>query len=42
VVQDHGGQISCHNRPQGGAVFVLRFPMAHERAQVIAKAAQVS
>jgi signal transduction histidine kinase len=27
VVQDHHGQISCHNRPQGGAVFTLRFPM---------------
>jgi signal transduction histidine kinase len=28
VVQDHHGQISCHNRPEGGAVFVLRFPIA--------------
>jgi signal transduction histidine kinase len=28
VVQDHDGQISCHNRPEGGAVFVLRFPIA--------------
>jgi signal transduction histidine kinase len=28
VVQDHGGQISCHNRPEGGAVFVLRIPIA--------------
>lgn len=28
VVQDHGGQIACHNRPEGGAVFVLRFPVA--------------
>jgi len=27
VVQDHHGQITCHNRPQGGAVFTLRFPM---------------
>jgi len=26
VVQDHHGQISCHNREGGGAVFVLRFP----------------
>jgi signal transduction histidine kinase len=26
VVQDHGGQITCHNRPEGGAVFVLRLP----------------
>ena len=28
VVQDHGGQISCHNRLEGGAVFVLRLPVA--------------
>ncbi|HZQ69757.1 MAG TPA: ATP-binding protein [Terriglobales bacterium] len=26
LVQDHGGQITCFNRPEGGAVFVLRFP----------------
>lgn len=26
VVQDHHGQITCHNRPEGGAVFTLRFP----------------
>jgi signal transduction histidine kinase len=28
VVQDHGGQITCHNRPEGGAVFVLCLPVA--------------
>ena len=28
LVQDHGGQITCFNRPQGGAVFVLRFPVS--------------
>ena len=32
VVQDHQGQITCHNRPEGGAVFVLRFPSA---AQIV-------
>jgi signal transduction histidine kinase len=26
VVQDHGGQITCQNKPDGGALFVLRFP----------------
>jgi C4-dicarboxylate-specific signal transduction histidine kinase len=26
VVQDHGGQISCYNKPEGGAVFAMRFP----------------
>jgi signal transduction histidine kinase len=28
VMQDHGGEIACHNRPEGGAVFVLRLPIA--------------
>ena len=28
VVQDHRGQITCLNRPEGGARFVLRFPIA--------------
>jgi signal transduction histidine kinase len=32
VVQDHQGQITCQNRPQGGAVFVLRFPAAKRSA----------
>jgi len=27
VVQDHQGQITCQNRPEGGAVFVLRLPL---------------
>ena len=26
VVQDHGGQITCQNKPEGGALFVVRFP----------------
>ena len=28
VVQDHNGQISCYNKSEGGAVFVMRFPVA--------------
>lgn len=28
VVQDHQGQITCHNKPGGGALFILRFPVA--------------
>jgi len=28
VVQDHKGQITCQNKPEGGAVFVLRLPVA--------------
>ena len=27
VVQDHHGQITCQNKPEGGAVFVLRLPL---------------
>ena len=32
VVQDHGGQITCQNKPQGGALFVVRLPVAAEPA----------
>jgi signal transduction histidine kinase len=32
VIQDHGGQITCQNKPEGGALFVLRFPAAAESA----------
>ena len=34
VIQDHGGQITCQNKPEGGALFVLRFPAAEATAQV--------
>jgi signal transduction histidine kinase len=26
VVQDHGGQITCQNQPEGGALFLVRLP----------------
>ena len=26
VIQDHNGQITCYNRPEGGAVFEIRLP----------------
>jgi two-component system NtrC family sensor kinase len=26
VVQDHGGQITCHNKAEGGALFALKLP----------------
>jgi len=29
VVQDHRGQITCQNKPEGGALFVLRLPVAN-------------
>lgn len=34
VVQDHHGQIICHNRAEGGAVFSLRFPAADSKVPV--------
>jgi signal transduction histidine kinase len=39
VVQDHGGQITCQNKPTGGALFVVRFPAASETAVQAAGAA---
>jgi signal transduction histidine kinase len=30
MVQDHRGQITCQNKPEGGAVFVLRLPMTKQ------------
>ena len=32
VVQEHQGRITCHNLPEGGAVFVLRLPVANQSA----------
>jgi signal transduction histidine kinase len=32
VVQDHGGQITCRNKPDGGALFVLKLPAVTEAA----------
>jgi signal transduction histidine kinase len=28
IVQEHGGKISCCNRPEGGATFTVEFPLA--------------
>ncbi len=39
VVQDHQGQISCQNKPEGGAVFILRLPLSdHVAPQTLAAA----
>ena len=39
VVQDHRGQISCHNKPEGGAVFVLHLPVpSHAESHALAAA----
>ena len=35
VVQDHHGQISCRNKPDGGALFILRFPVAAQAAAAV-------
>jgi signal transduction histidine kinase len=32
VVQDHAGQITCRNKPEGGALFIVRLPAAAEAA----------
>jgi C4-dicarboxylate-specific signal transduction histidine kinase len=30
VIRDHSGQITCQNKPEGGALFVVRLPVAVE------------
>jgi signal transduction histidine kinase len=41
VVQDHDGQITCQNNPEGGALFTLRFPAGVEAARA-AEAAEAA
>ena len=38
VVQDHQGQVTCYNRPEGGAVFVLRLPVVQKPAVALGAA----
>jgi two-component system NtrC family sensor kinase len=38
VIQDHGGQITCQNNPQGGAVFLVRLPANIEPVAQVAGA----
>ena len=33
VVQDHGGQITCRNKPEGGALFIIKLPATTVAAQ---------
>ncbi|HLW84504.1 MAG TPA: HAMP domain-containing sensor histidine kinase [Candidatus Sulfotelmatobacter sp.] len=40
VVQDHGGQITCQNKSEGGALFILRLPAATPEAVLVAEAAK--
>jgi signal transduction histidine kinase len=32
VIADHDGQITCQNKPEGGALFIMRLPIAAESA----------
>lgn len=41
VVQEHGGQITCQNKPEGGALFIIKLPAAVEPAAQMAGAAGV-
>lgn len=38
VIQEHNGQITCSNRPEGGALFIVRLPAAVEAAVQVAGA----
>ncbi len=38
VIQDHSGQITCQNKPEGGALFVVRIPAAVGSAVQVAGA----
>jgi signal transduction histidine kinase len=38
VIQDHGGHISCQNKPEGGALFIVRIPIIAEPAAQAATA----
>ena len=38
VIQEHSGQITCQNKPEGGALFIVKFPAAHEPAVQVAGA----
>jgi signal transduction histidine kinase len=40
VVQDHQGQITCQNKPEGGALFVLHLPVASPAKSTALAAAQ--
>jgi signal transduction histidine kinase len=38
VIHEHSGQITCQNKPEGGALFIVRFPIATEPAVQVAGA----
>jgi signal transduction histidine kinase len=40
VIQDHAGQITCRNKPEGGAEFAIRLPATAQPAAQVASAAR--
>ena len=38
VIQDHAGQITCQNKPEGGALFVVSFPVSADAPVLVAGA----
>ncbi|HTS37446.1 MAG TPA: HAMP domain-containing sensor histidine kinase [Candidatus Solibacter sp.] len=42
VIQEHHGQITCQNKPEGGALFIVRFSALHEGVQEGAAQAAVA
>jgi signal transduction histidine kinase len=38
IMQEHGGKISCHNRPEGGACFVVEMPLVQIKEEAKAQA----
>jgi signal transduction histidine kinase len=38
VIQDHNGQITCYNKPEGGAFFLIRLPVASQVTPVAVQA----
>jgi signal transduction histidine kinase/uncharacterized membrane protein HdeD (DUF308 family) len=39
VIQDHGGHVTCRNKPEGGAEFLIRLPRIEQPASPSAEAA---
>ena len=42
VIQDHGGHVTCRNKPEGGAEFLIRLPGTEEPAAQSVKAAEAA